>query len=196
MAVRKLISLTVVVIGLAACSNKQAEIRTGYTVWDIPAHPPGDAKAVYASMKDGLESTGTKFTVSIDPPPAPLPEHPGHFAVGNPMRNSNFAAMMGPQGAEAFKMATCDGASFVATLSNDSMNRFGENTKFVACVFPYINGYSISVWHKFMMDNNNIGASLARNVVGDSSQFIPRTVEALVSGLKSAGFVPTVVESF
>ncbi len=186
---------TCAALALTACSHQQAEVRTGYTIWDVPANPQTDAKAFYAALKSGLEATGTKFTVSIDPPPNPLPDQPGRFTTVNPLQNSKMAALMGT-GAGNFKTASCDGASFVANLANDDMNRYGENTQFVACAFPYANGFSVNVWHKFMMNKSNIGASVARSVLGDSSQFIPRTVDSVVSGLRSAGYIPTVVDSF
>lgn len=179
---------------LAACSREQSEIRTGYVIWDTPAVPRKDAHAFYAAMRNGLEATGTKFSVSTDPLPVELPDQPGRFSTVNPLKNTNFGALMGPQ-VDAMKTAQCDGATFVAHLANDSMNRFGEHTKFVACVFPYHAGYSVDVWYIFTKNSGDIGAELTRSVIGDSSQFIPRTIEAIQNSLKAAGFNPTNVES-
>jgi hypothetical protein len=40
-----------------------------------------------------------------------------------------------------------------------------------------------------------LGATLARTVVGDSSQFIPRTIAAMVDSVKATGAASTLVEA-
>jgi hypothetical protein len=41
-----------------------------------------------------------------------------------------------------------------------------------------------------------LGATLARTVVGDSSQLIPRTIAAMVDNLKAAGTSASLVEAY
>lgn len=181
---------------LSACaSHEKSEARTGYTIYAIAGDPLTDTKKLYAAVKQGLEQTGYEFTVSMDPPPTPLPSQPGRFQVANPLKGSQLGALMAASGA-SYTTAQCDGASFVANLKNDSFKKFGEDTRFVTCIFPYTGGFSVSVWHRYSQNNNNLGASLARGVVGDSSQFIPRTIESIVAGIRMAGFQPIETESF
>ena len=183
-----------VLLALAACTNQQSEVRTGYEILEIPASPPADTHTFYAALKGGLEASGATFSVAIDPLPDPLPDQPGRFTTINPLKNTSLGALIGNQAA-AWKTASCDGASFVANLSNGSMNRFGENTRFVACVFPHRGGYAVNIWHIFSLSNASLGATLARGVIGDSSQFIPRTLDSIASSLRSAGFTPKIVDA-
>jgi hypothetical protein len=194
---RAIVSTLAVVVLLSGCatSNQKSEIRTGYAIYDVKVDPAVDARRVYAAVKDGLEKTGYEFSVSIDPPPSPLPAQPSRFQLVDPLKNSNLGALIAASG-QSFKTAKCDGASFVAGLKNDHFKRYGEDTAFVTCVFPYAGGFSVNVWHRYSQQSGNIGASLARSVVGDSSQFIPRTIESIINGMRAAGLDPRSVENF
>jgi hypothetical protein len=81
------------------------------------------------------------------------------------------------------------------------MAKYGEHTLFFLCVLPYQGGYNLDVYTKFSMASGGfspetLGATLARNVVGDSSQFIPRTIASVVDSIKQTGATVNLVESY
>jgi hypothetical protein len=66
---------------------------------------------------------------------------------------------------------------------------------------PYKSGWALNVHTTFVKASGafsaaTLGATLARTVVGDSSQFIPRTLAAMVDNLKAAGATVTLVEVY
>lgn len=186
-----------IAVAMTGCanSNQKSETRTGYAIVDVPGTPPTDIRQLVAAVKDGLEKTGYEFAVTMDPPPSPLPLQPGRFEVVDPLGKSNLGALMAASG-QSLKVAKCDSATLVASLKNDRHRQYGEDTMFVACVYAYSGGYNIDVWHRYSIQSGNLGASLARTVVGDSSQFIPRTIESIVAGVRAAGFNPREVERY
>ncbi|AHK80609.1 hypothetical protein M911_04710 [Ectothiorhodospira haloalkaliphila] len=81
------------------------------------------------------------------------------------------------------------------------MNQYGENTTFFLCLQPYKAGYHIDIYVAFSKKSGAVtpallGATLARNVLGDSSQFLPRTIEGVVDEVKKTGAEVTLVEAY
>ena len=100
------------------------------------------------------------------------------------------AAAAGP----AMQIPTCEGATMTATARDNAMGRYGEGTTFFACVMPYKSGWALNVHTTFVKASGafsaaTLGATLARTVVGDSSQFIPRTLAAMVDNLDAEAVV-------
>jgi hypothetical protein len=146
-------------------------------------------KAVQARM------TGVQVDKEI--PPAPLPEKPQRFELRDLFKNSGFAAAAGIR----LKMPSCQGAMLTVRATNESMARYGENTSFFLCVQPYSEGYWLTVYSTFsktsgMVSTNILGADLARAFVGDSSQFIPRTVSEVIAAVKATGATVSVLEAY
>lgn len=105
---------------------------------------------------------------------------------------------MAAQGA-AVKVPQCEGAIFSAT-SNDEFQG-AENTTFFVCLMPYSEGYHMDVYYTFTKVSGGftpeaLGKQLARSVVGDSSQFIPRTIAALETAVQDSGAQVSLLESY
>jgi len=81
------------------------------------------------------------------------------------------------------------GAILTANARDSSMAAYGEATSFFACLMPYQGGYSLNVYTTFSKASGSfnaatLAATLARPLVGDTSQFIPRTLGHI--GLRGA----------
>jgi hypothetical protein len=99
------------------------------------------------------------------------------------------------------KMPSCEGAMLTLNASNEAMAKYGENTTFFLCVQPYTEGYWLTVYSTFSKASGAIsptilGADLARAFVGDSSQFVPRTVNDVIASVKTTDASVTVLEAY
>lgn len=139
--------------------------------------------------------TGVRVAKEI--PPSPLPTTPERFALKDAFKNSAFAAAAGIR----MKVPSCEGAMLTLNGNNQVMSKYGENTTFFLCVQPYVGGYWLTVYSTFSKTSGAVspailGADLARAFVGDSSQFIPRTVNDVLAGVKATGASVTVLEAY
>jgi hypothetical protein len=101
----------------------------------------------------------------------------------------------------AVKVPTCDDAIISAYAAYAGMANYGESTSFFTCVHPYQGGYHIDFYTTFPISSGGLspealGAALARSVVGDSSQFIPSTINNVLYRLRATGATVTLLESY
>jgi hypothetical protein len=66
---------------------------------------------------------------------------------------------------------------------------------------PYQSGYALNVYTTFTKASGafnaaTLAATMTRTVVGDSSQFIPRTIAQMVDSVKATGAGVTLVEAY
>ena len=88
---------------------------------------------------------------------------------------------------------------FSATSNDDFQG--SENTTFFVCLLPYQAGYHMDIYYTFTKVSGGfspemLGKSLANSLVGDSSQFIPRTISALESAAQKSGGTLKIVQSY
>jgi hypothetical protein len=145
-----------------------------------------------------MQKNADKVQFTNDIPVSPLPEKPSRFKLTNPFANSNMGALMAQSGS-VIKIPSCEGSIFSAT-SNQNF-RGAENTTFFVCLIPYTQGYHMDIYYTFTkvsggMSSEALGAALAQSVVGDSSQFIPRTILALEQAVQNAGGQLNLVEKY
>jgi len=93
------------------------------------------------------------------------------------------------------------GAILTANARDSSMAAYGEATSFFACLMPYQGGYSLNVYTTFSKASGSfnaatLAATLARPLVGDTSQFIPRTLGQIVAGVQQTGATVTLLEAY
>lgn len=96
---------------------------------------------------------------------------------------------------------SCTGSILNIDAANTGMASYGEKTQFNACLMPYQGGYQLDIYVTFASKDGAfsakaLGATLAKSIVGDSSQFIPRTINAVETNLKNAGLTVTKTESY
>lgn len=99
------------------------------------------------------------------------------------------------------RVPSCDSAVMTVNADDRSMQQYGENTTFFLCLQPYTEGYHIDIYTAFSKQSGGfnaatLGATLARSVVGDSSQFLPRTINDVISEVESTGAQVNLVEAY
>lgn len=183
---------------LTACASMTPtkEVTEGYKVYNITGI--SNSSQITSNLKSAMQKNADKVRFTNDIPPSPLPEKATRFKLTNPFGNSNMGALMAQQGT-SFKVPSCDGSIFSAT-SNQNF-RGAENTTFFVCLVPYTQGYQMDIYYTFTktsggMSAEALGAALAQSVAGDSSQFIPRTIEALEKAAQEAGGKLELVEKY
>ena len=99
------------------------------------------------------------------------------------------------------QVPSCDGAILTANATDSSMSKYAEATTFFVCVMPYQHGYAMDIYTTYAKGSGGfspatLGVALARSVVGDSSQFIPRTISSIVDGVRQTGATVKLTESY
>ncbi|EHA6962110.1 hypothetical protein JMC51_004634 [Vibrio parahaemolyticus] len=79
------------------------------------------------------------------------------------------------------------------------MSQHGENTQFYTCLWQYKEGYHVDIYTQFQIESGglaNLGQDLVRGVMGDSSQFIPRTIGNIKSNLEALNVKADLVDAY
>jgi hypothetical protein len=189
-------------VTLAGCASTTPTVETtpGYAIYDIKA-PAGVTHAQIAeAVKTSLQRNMSAVQITNAIPLSPLPEKAPRFQLVSPFRGSNLAALAAASG-QSLQVPTCEGAIMTAQASDSSMRKYGEATSFFACVMPYQDGWSLNVYTTFRkasgaFNAQTLAATLVRPLTGDSSQFIPRTIDGVVEAVKATGATVTLVEAF
>ena len=186
---------------LAGCASTTPtrEVSSGFAIFDIQAGPEIGAARIADAVKHALQKNTSGVQIVNGIPPSPLPEKAPRFQMASPLKG-NLAALAAASG-QSLQVATCEGAVMTANARDNSMSRYGEGTTFFACVMPYQGGYALNIYTTFTKASGafsaaTLGATLARTVVGDSSQFIPRTINAIVDGVKATGASVALIEAY
>jgi hypothetical protein len=187
---------------LAGCASTTPTIETspGYAIYDIKA-PAGVTNAQIAeAVKTALQKNLSAVQVTNAIPPSPLPEKAPRFQLVSPFKGSNLAALAAASG-QSLQVPTCEGSIMTAQASDTSMRKYGEATSFFACVMPYQGGWSLNIYTTFRKSSGafnaqTLAATLTKPLTGDSSQFIPRTVNSMVDAVKATGAAVTLLEAF
>ncbi|MCP4989392.1 MAG: hypothetical protein GY928_26035 [Colwellia sp.] len=197
----KAISLALVVaLGLVGCKStsltKTKETKRSYAVYDLKVPKEVSSSDMASAIKTALQANTSSVKITEDLPPYPLPKESPRFQLVNPFgSNSALSALSGG----AIKLPTCDGALIYAQAADSSMNSHGENTQFYTCLWQYEDGYHIDVYTQFEIESGgleNLGKDLVRGVMGDSSQFIPRTIASIRDNLKALNAEANLVTAY
>lgn len=186
-----------VLAGCGGMGTRTTETIASYAIYDISPGPDSNASKISESIKQALRSSMTSVSITNGIPLSPLPEKPGRFQLTNPFKGSALGAMIGA----AAVVPTCDGALITAQSRDSAMAAYGENTLFFLCVMPYSAGYHVDIYVSFTRQSgvfsvNTMAATLMRPLTGDSSQFIPRTIQNIVKSIESTGAMVTLVEQY
>lgn len=192
----------VAAMALTGCASTTPtrEVTNGYAVFDIKVGPEVPASRLASAMKTSLQERMSGVRITNNIPPSPLPEKAARFKLESPFKGSGLAAIAAASG-QSFQVPTCEGSILTAHAADSSMSKYGEGTTFFACLMPYQGGYSMNIYTTFTKASGGfsaeaLGAALARSVVGDSSQFIPRTIKHVVDSIKATGANVTMVEAY
>jgi hypothetical protein len=188
-------------IALSGCGSltPTRETSSGFAIFDIQAGPQIGSAVIADAVKQALQKNTSAVQIVNGIPPSPLPELAPRFQMVSPLKG-NLAALAAASG-QSLQLPTCEGAVMTANARDSSASRYGEGTTFFVCVMPYKGGYALNVHTTFTKASGafsaaTLGATLARSVVGDTSQFIPRTIKAIVDGVSATGATVKLVEAY
>lgn len=197
-----LAAIATVGVALAGCASMTPtrEISSGYAIFDIKGGPDITHVKVAEAVKTALQKNMSQVQINNGIPPSPLPEKAPRFQLVSPFKGSNLAALAGASG-QNLQVPACEGSIMTANARDTSMSKYGEGTTFFACLMPYQGGWSLNVYTTFAKASGafsaaTLGATLARTVVGDSSQFIPRTIAAIVDNVNATGATAKMLEAY
>lgn len=193
---------SIAALGLVGCASTTPtrEISSGYAIFDIKAGPEIGPARIAEAVKVALQKHMTQVQIINGIPPSPLPEKAPRFQLVSPFKGSNLAALAAASG-QSVQVPACEGAILTASARDGSKSRYGEGTTIFACVMLYQGGLVLNIYTTFTKASGafsaaTLGATLARTVVGDSSQFIPRTIAEVVDGVKATGATVTMTEAY
>jgi hypothetical protein len=186
--------------GPARWRLRRRGLVAGYAVYDVKAGPEVGGARIAEAIKVALQKNTSRVQIVNGIPPSPLPEKTPRFALVSPFKGSNLGALAAASG-QSIQVASCDGAILTANARDSSMSAYGEGTSFFVCLMPYQGGYSLNVYTTFSKASGSfnaatLGATLARPLVGDTSQFIPRTLGQIVAGVQQTGATVTLLEAY
>ncbi len=200
---KKSISLvTVFTLFATGCASitQTTEREVGYAIYQVTPGDGATATQIAQALQSALQKSTSRVHINRGIPSSPLPEVAPRFQVVNPFAGSNMAALAARSGAD-LRIPTCEGALVMATAESTGMAEYGEATSFSVCLWQYQRGYHIDIYTSFNKASGGfspevLGATLARKVIGDSSKFIPRTIENIVSSVEKTGSKVTLVEKY
>lgn len=189
-----------VTISGCASVTPTREISSGYAIFNVKGGAGITHAKVVEAVKVALQKNMSQVQITNSIPPSPLPEKAPRFQLVSPFKGSSLAALAGASG-QTLQVPSCEGAIMTANARDSSMGKYGEATTFFACLMPYQGGWSLNVHTTFVKSSGafsaaTLGASLARTVVGDSSQFIPRTIAAMVDNINATGATAKMTEAY
>lgn len=182
--------------GCASLTPTKEQVE-GFNIYDIQtAYSSTLTMQLAGNLKQAMQENAKDVQFNNALPPATLPETAPRFQVVNPFKDATgIMAMAG----NSIKIPKCEGAVIEATSHDDFAG--AESTTFFVCLMPYQKGYHMDVYYSFTklsggLSNQALGRALTESVMGDSSQFIPRTIAALENAIKSGGVQPTLVDQY
>jgi hypothetical protein len=190
------------VLALAGCAMSTPTVETtyGYAVFDIKAGPEIGTARIAEAIKVAVQKNMTRAQITNGIPPSPLPTSAPRFQLVSPFKGSNVGALAAASG-QNLQVPMCEGTVLTVNAKDDSMSKYAEGTTFFACMMPYQGGYALDVYTTFRKASGAFNASimaatLGRTVMGDSSQFIPRTIGQIVDSIKQTGATVTMTEAY
>ena len=202
MKIGKTICCTVAALFGAGCASTTPtrETSAGYAVYDVKAGQDVGSARIAEAIKVALQKNTSRVQIVNGIPPSPLPEKAPRFALVSPFKGSNLGALAAAAG-QSIQVPSCDGAILTANARDSSMATYGEATSFFACLMPYQGGYALNIYTTFTkasgaFNSTVMAATLMRPLVGDTSQFIPRTIGYMVDGVKQTGSTVTMIEAY
>ncbi|MCH8493019.1 MAG: hypothetical protein LAT53_07300 [Idiomarina sp.] len=188
--------LALALLSGCASTTPTNETSRSYVIYDIKGDS-ASGDALSTAIIKGVQSKTSRVRAERDIPPYPMPTEPGRFQLVQPQVTGNLAAFVG----EMPRRPQCNDSILTLNAADTGMASQGESTTFFVCLMPYTEGYRLNVYSTFQMQSGGfspqaLGASLARSVVGDSSQFIPDTIDAILSELDALNADYELIEQY
>lgn len=189
MKIKSIITFVVTAFLLSGCksglvSPSTKETKRSYVIYNVTVDSISPSQMSDA-IKSALQENTSKVRIVEDLPPYPLPAKAPRFELKSPFgKKSALAALAN------IKIPTCDGALVYAQAANTSFSAYGEKTQVFVCLWQYESGYHVDVYSHFEIESgglNNLGVDFMRSVMGDSSKFVPRTINSIKTKLDELG---------
>ena len=182
----------------AGCSSMTPTQKTeaSFVIYDVQPNSINRDQLLDA-ITQAVQKNQSQVRISRDIQTGELSEKPGRFVLKNPFANSSMGALMAASG-QSMKIPVCDNPVLTLTSGNSSAS---GNTTFFLCVIPYKSGYSVNIYSTFSsssggMSVDALSAALAKSVVGDSSQYIPRAMNEVRTASESVGGKVAIIDSY
>lgn len=182
----------------AGCASMTPTQKTeaSFVIYDVQPASINRGQFLDA-ITQAVQKHQSQVRVTRDIQTGELPENPGRFVLKDPFANTNFGAMMSANG-QSFKKPVCENS--ILTLGSGNSGAGGDTTFFL-CVIPYKAGYSVNIYSTFSSKSGGLsvdalGAALAKSVVGDSSQYIPRAMNEVRTASENAGGKVAIIDSY
>jgi hypothetical protein len=197
---RRSILIAAVLALITGCVStaKKDTTEEAYLIIDVKGDP-SIRDLVLDTVISSVEKSMDSLTVSRGIPPQDLPEKASRFKLTAPFENTTIGALMQSQGA-MLNVPSCQDP--ILTMKSEDNNRdWGESTSFFVCVVQYQQGYHVDVYTTFKQKSGGLSIdalsqSLARSIVGDTSQIIPRTMKGIEVALSEQNLETKIVESY
>lgn len=204
-------SVLVTSAGLAGCATTPTTTtKMAYVVYNVkPAAGVGYDQVVHAFVS-GTKEYLSNASVQENPPPYPLPKEPGRFRyeqLSNVSGMGGLSALASMSGAVMPDIVSCPNASVTARGVDNSFHRYGKNSTYTFCLYPYDGGYQVDAIGSYTSQSGfssnpdvlgaELGGVFTKAVgLGSPSKFIEDTFGNIKSSLEKNGSKVTVVDSF
>ena len=187
------------VVGCASMTPTTERIES-FAIYNVQPNEGTTTGEISNAMEEEVRKEMSEVRINSNIPPSPLPEEPPRFKMTDAFSGTQLGALAAASG-NSLSVPSCEEAVMTLKADDTSMSQYGENTVFHLCLQPYTEGYNIDIYTAFTKKSGGfsaatLGATLARSVTGDSSQFLPRTIDGIVTGVEEAGAEVTLVESY
>jgi hypothetical protein len=201
----KLSALSVVFLsGCATMGNlvtPTVQVTKRYEVHQITAAQGVTATKISAAIKSGLQTQVKGVVITDNLPPSPLPETSPRFQIVDPLKSFGGLGAMAAASGQNMERATCDGAMVYANGQESSKATTGEETRITVCLWAYKGGYHLDIFTLYSKESGGLNPmalarGLTQSVMGDNSQFIPRTINAVLDNIKNTGAQIQMIEKY
>lgn len=193
-------AVSIALLTLSGCASitPTQTTESAYLVLDVKASAQ-DRNALLNDVTNAVKTHMSSARVNRGIPPATLPDQPTRFRLTNPLQGSAIGALAAASGA-SMQVPVCDDPLLTISAADTGGMQYGEQTSFFTCVVQYRDGFQVNVYASFSevtggLTPQVIGATLAKQIVGGRSQFIPRAMNEVRTAVGRYGEV-AIVDSY
>lgn len=195
----RIITAAAVFASLVGCSSltPTQQKESSFVIYDVQPSSLNRSQFLDA-LTGAVKKHQSQVRVTRDIQTGELSDNPGRFTLKDPYAGTNLGAMMSASG-QSMKMPMCDNS--ILTLASGRSGASGDQTTFFLCVMPYKAGYSVNIYATYTSTSGGVsvdalGSALAKSIVGDNSQFIPRAMNEVRTASESVGGKVVIVDSY
>lgn len=189
---KKMLFVLIAILNIGGCASSisTTETENSFAINGKKPNPGVTTSKIGEAIKTALQKNMSRVQINTGLPPSPLPKARGRFQLVNEFKGLPTAALAARSG-QSLKTPTCEGTAITAT-SQDFIGGYGEGMSFLLCLLPHKGSHNIDIHTSFINSLRSfsaatLAATLAKTVVGDSSQFVPQARKTVVDSVGAAG---------